>query len=59
MLYVKYVSLGGGKAIHRIAKAKETANRDLRNILLLRDKVGTILTRGKDFGNQWKEYFEG
>ena len=48
----------GQRNIHRIAKARNRATKDLTHIKQIKDKNGRILTREDDINIRWKEYFE-
>ena len=47
----------GQRNIHRIAKARNRATKDLTHIKQIKDKNGGILTREDDIKIRWKEYF--
>ena len=57
-LYDNLETPEGQRNIHRIAKARNRATKDLTHIKQIKDKNGRILTREHDIKIRWKEYFE-
>ena len=57
-LYENLETTEGQRSIHRIAKARNRATKDLTHIKQIKDTNGTVLTREDDIKSRWKEYFE-
>ena len=57
-LYENLETPEGQRNIHKIAKARNGATRDLTHIKQIKDANGTVLTRVNDIKSRWREYFE-
>ena len=57
-LYDKLDSREGEKDLYRIAKQRDKASKDIRQVKVIKDVDGKLLTDGIEVLQRWKRYFE-
>ena len=57
-LYENVDTPEGQRNIHRIAKARNKATKDLTHIKQIKDRNGKVLTKEEEIKSRWREYFE-
>ena len=57
-LYARLETKEGEKKLHRLARQRDRAGKDVQHVRVIKDKNGNVMVNSEAVLKRWKDYFE-